>query len=48
VGFFGINFFQPTANMTDWTSLPTFVLMMASLILVPVGMYMWLRKRAWA
>lgn len=47
VGFFGINFFEPTANMYAWTSLPAFVLMMLVLIIVPAGMYYWMRSRAW-
>jgi len=47
VGFFGTNFFQPVAPLDAWTSHPAFVLMMAAMILVPVGMYLWMRKRAW-
>jgi magnesium transporter len=47
VGFCGTNFFQPVAPLDAWTSQPAFVLMMAAMILVPVGMYLWMRKRAW-
>jgi magnesium transporter len=46
-GFFGMNFFQPTAPKDAWTSHPAFVLMIVSMILVPAGMYLWMRKRAW-
>jgi magnesium transporter len=46
-GFFGMNFFQPTAPKDAWTSHPAFVLMMAAVILVPLGMYLWMRRRAW-
>jgi len=47
VGFFGTNFFQPIVRMNAWTSRPAFVLMMVAMILVPAGMYLWMRKRAW-
>jgi magnesium transporter len=47
VGFFGMNFFQPTAPLDAWTDHPAFVLLMAAVILTPVGMYVWMRKRAW-
>ena len=47
VGFFGINFFEPTANMYVWTSVPVFALMMLMLIGVPLCMYWWMRHRAW-
>ncbi len=46
-GFFGMNFFQPTAPKEVWTSQWAFALMMVAMILVPVGMYLWMRKRAW-
>jgi len=47
-GFFGMNFFQPVAApLAAWTGLPAFALMMAAMVLVPVGMYLWMRKRAW-
>jgi len=47
VGFFGTNFFQPVTPLDIWTSLPAFVLMMVAIVLVPAGMYLWMRKRAW-
>ena len=46
-GFFGMNFFQPVAPLDAWTDHPAFVLMMVAVVLVPVGMYLWMRKRAW-
>jgi magnesium transporter len=46
-GFFGMNFFQPVASMEAWTSRPAFVLMLAAILLVPAGMVLWMRKRAW-
>jgi magnesium transporter len=47
VGFFGTNFFQPVAPLRAWTSLPAFVIMFALMGLVPVLMYLWMRRRAW-
>ena len=46
-GFFGMNFFQPVMPLNAWTSQPAFVLMIAVMVLVPVGMYLWMRRRAW-
>jgi len=42
-----MNFFQPVAPLAAWTGLAVFVLTLALLVLVPVGMYLWMRKRAW-
>ena len=47
VGFFGMNFFQPVTPLSAWTDRPAFVLMIAAMVLVPVGMYLWMRRRAW-
>jgi magnesium transporter len=47
VGFFGTNFFQPVAPLNAWTSRPAFVLMMVAMVLVPLSIYFWMRKRAW-
>lgn len=47
VGFFGTNFFHPVAPLTEWTSQPAFVLMLLALVLIPVSMLLWMRKRAW-
>ncbi len=46
-GFFGMNFFQPTANLLAWTSRPAFYVMLAVTISVPVGMFLWMRRRTW-
>jgi hypothetical protein len=42
-----MNFFQPVARLDAWTDYPAFVLTMAAVVLVPVGMYLWMRRRAW-
>jgi len=47
VGFFGTNFFQPVASLTAWTDRPAFVLMLLAMVVVPAGMFLWIRKRAW-
>ncbi len=46
-GFFGMNFFQPTANLLVWTSRPAFYIMLSITIAVPVGMFLWMRRRTW-
>jgi magnesium transporter len=47
VGFFGTNFFQPVTPLSAFTDYPAFVLFMAAMLLLPAGMYVWMRKRAW-
>jgi magnesium transporter len=46
-GFFGMNFFQATLPLEAWTGKFAFVITTGLIILVPVGMYLWMRKRAW-
>lgn len=47
-GFFGMNFFQPSAeNLIPWTANNVFILMLLVTTLTPLGMYMWMRKRKW-
>jgi len=46
-GFFGMNFFQPVFRLDAWTSRGAFVALMAIMLLLPIGMYLWMRKRAW-
>ena len=47
VGFFGMNFFQPVFRLATWTSQGAFVALLAIMLLLPVGMFLWMRKRAW-
>jgi len=47
VGFFGTNFFQAVAPLNAFTDRSAFVLFMAAMLLLPTGMYAWMRKRAW-
>ncbi len=46
-GFFGMNIFQPGANLVEWTSRPAFYVMLAIVILVPLSMFLWMRRRTW-
>ncbi len=46
-GFFGMNFFQPTFALDSWTGRGAFAATLALMLAVPVGMYIWMRKRAW-
>jgi len=46
-GFFGMNFFQPTFRFDAWTSQAAFIALMALILILPVGMFLWMRKRAW-
>ncbi len=46
-GFFGMNFFQPVTPLAAWTDRLAFGLVLAAMGLIPVGMYVWMRRRAW-
>jgi magnesium transporter len=46
-GFFGMNFFEPLGLMKDWTTNPVFYLTLGIIVLMPIGMYTWMRRRTW-
>jgi magnesium transporter len=46
-GFFGMNFFEPVAHLVGWTELQAFRVTLGILLLLPVGMYTWMRRRTW-
>jgi magnesium transporter len=46
-GFFGMNFFEPVAGLTLWTSRPAFGLVMTIFICLPIGMFIWMKRRTW-
>src|SRR6266508_224629 len=46
-GFFGMNFFAPPGSLDHWTSNPVFYVVLAINILLPIGMYIWMRRRTW-
>ena len=47
VGFFGMNFFGPAAALSTWTGEPAFVATLGFLMILPVVMYLWMRRRGW-
>lgn len=47
VGFFGMNFFQAATPLDVWTGQSVFALTMISIIILPVSMYLWIRRRGW-
>jgi len=46
-GFFGMNFFEPLGLMRDWTTSPAFYIMLVVMVMLPIGMYIWMRRRTW-
>lgn len=46
-GFFGMNFFEPSGGLVNWTDTTAFALAMAVLIILPVGMLFWMKRRTW-
>jgi magnesium transporter len=46
-GFFGMNFFEPVTRMTGWTSAQVFQMTLGVMLLLPVFMYLWMRRRTW-
>ena len=46
-GFFGMNFFQPVTALTGWTERLTFFVVLAGMVAIPFGMFLWMRRREW-
>ncbi|MCL4867337.1 MAG: magnesium/cobalt transporter CorA [Anaerolineae bacterium] len=46
-GFFGMNFFEPIFPSQFWTGPLLLRLTLGSIILVPVAMFWWMRRRSW-
>ncbi|HEY43428.1 MAG TPA: magnesium/cobalt transporter CorA [Anaerolineae bacterium] len=46
-GFFGMNFFQPVLDLPVWTGPVAFAVMLAAVLMIPIGMYWWMRRREW-
>lgn len=46
-GFFGMNFFEPVTPLETLTGRVAFGLTLAAMGLLPAGMYLWMRRRAW-
>ena len=47
VGFFGMNFFEVTRPLPVWTGRVAFVVVLCAMVVTPVAMYLWMRRRAW-
>ena len=45
--FFGMNFFAPVAALHDWTATPALIATLALMVVTPIGMYLWMRRRHW-
>ncbi|MBK7897443.1 MAG: magnesium/cobalt transporter CorA [Anaerolineaceae bacterium] len=46
-GFFGMNFFQAVLPSQVWTGSGILILVLAVMTLLPLGMFYWMRRRAW-
>jgi magnesium transporter len=46
-GFFGMNFFQPVFQSDIWTGRLALVAVFGAMILIPVILYWWMRRRSW-
>jgi Mg2+ and Co2+ transporter CorA len=46
-GSFGMNFFQATVPFEAWTGRVAFWLMIDAMIMLPLGIGLWIRRRAW-
>ena len=47
-GFFGMNFFEPVAGLTLWTTRLVFGLTLSVVLIGPLGMFFWMKQRSWA
>jgi magnesium transporter len=46
-GFFGMNFFSPSAPLDIWTGWPAYLVTLAIIIMTPLIMFWWIRRRGW-
>jgi magnesium transporter len=46
-GFFGMNFFAASNKLNQWTNGVSFAVVMAVMIGLPLGMFLWMRRRDW-
>jgi magnesium transporter len=46
-GFFGMNFFGPGDQLNQWTGRPAFIVTLAIFVILPMSMFLWMRKRDW-
>ncbi len=46
-GFFGMNFFQPAFASAGWTGKLVFYGALFIMVLLPISMFLWMRRRSW-
>lgn len=46
-GFFGMNFFAPMIPLNAWTGWSAFLLTLGIMVLLPLLMFIWIRRRGW-
>ncbi|OQY90358.1 MAG: magnesium and cobalt transport protein CorA [Anaerolineae bacterium UTCFX1] len=46
-GYFGMNFFEPLGSLKGWTTDLIFYLTLAVIFMLPLSMYLWMRRRTW-
>jgi hypothetical protein len=42
-----MNFFTPTTPLEIWTGLPAFIFTIGLIVITPVAMFTWIRRRGW-
>jgi magnesium transporter len=47
-GFYGMNFFGPTLHLAAWTNWLPFGIVLGVVAFLPLGMWLWIRRRGWA
>ncbi len=46
-GFFGMNFFEPVAQLFGWTGKTVLAATLALMLAVPMTMFLWMRRKGW-
>jgi magnesium transporter len=46
-GFFGMNFFSSDHPLVAWVGRPVFFVVVAMMLLTPIAMVLWMRRRGW-
>jgi len=47
-GFYGMNFFGPTLSLAAWTDWLPFGIVLGVVACLPLGMWLWIRRKGWA
>lgn len=46
-GFFGMNFFRPGVPLPLFTGKAAFIIMLSAMLITPIGMFLWMRRKTW-